>query len=88
MSVAGSNTYPKYAFKCNSCNVEFAVSDTEGKVQSVKCTTCHSSNVEMLYISFPTDGPGYQKDNGYSIDPKDPRICSAEACTACGFDCR
>lgn len=87
MPMTGSNTYPSYTFKCGDCGIEFAVSDSEENIKKTKCTACNGGKVELLYISFPTDGPGYQKNHGYKIDSGDPRACSPKACTACGLDC-
>jgi len=89
MSVPGSNTYPEYTFKCNECITEFVVSDCEENIRATKCISCNSTNVEMLYISFPTDGPGYQEEYyGCKASYNGKRKFSGNGCDACDLDCR
>ena len=57
----GWNTYPEYTMRCLDCEVEFVVSGPQEEVDAAVCVSCASENVKLRYISYPTDGPGFQE---------------------------
>ena len=61
--VPGWDTFPEYAFQCETCGMEFEVAIKPEEEESQKCLSCGSSSLKLRYISYPTDGPGFQ--DGY-----------------------
>ena len=64
--IPGWNTYPEYTMLCQDCETEFVIAARREEVDVAICTSCSSTNVKLRYISYPTDGPGFQK--GYNPD--------------------
>jgi len=59
--IPGWNTYPEYTMRCLDCEIEFVVSGPKEEVDAAVCTSCSSTNIKLRYISYPTDGPGFQE---------------------------
>ena len=59
--IPGWNTYPEYTMLCQDCEVEFVISGPQEEVDAAVCTSCSSTNIKLRYISYPTDGPGFQE---------------------------
>ena len=57
----GWDTYPEYTMRCLDCEVEFVVSGPKEEVDAAVCVSCASENIKLRYISYPTDGPGFQE---------------------------
>ena len=57
---------PTFALKCRACGPEFEFVGTYDEADAITCEACGAPNVETLYMTFPTDGPGFQE--GYSAD--------------------
>ncbi|UWG95467.1 hypothetical protein LPY66_11075 [Dehalobacter sp. DCM] len=81
--VSGSNAYPQYFLKCKDCSIEFSLSDSEENIKLAQCTACGSNNVEVLYMSFGSDGPGFQKDYA---NPSTPCTGNPDSCFECSSD--
>lgn len=64
--LTGSFTYPAYTAKCNDCLKEFTISSARPVLDKTICPQCGNGHISIMYVSFPTDGPGFQ--DGY--DPK------------------
>ena len=59
--VPGWDTYPVQACKCNACGQEFSYDIIPDSNDADSCPYCGSSDYAKLYISFPTNGPGFQE---------------------------
>ena len=59
--IPGWNTYPEHTMLCLDCETEFVIAGPQEEVDAAICTSCSSTNVKLRYISYPTDGPGFQE---------------------------
>ena len=55
-------TTPEFMMLCKNCKHEFKILGTYEEADSAICPSCQSAEVENLYISFSTDGPGFQEN--------------------------
>jgi len=49
---------------CKDCQAEFTISCPQDQIDAATCPSCASANLKLRYMSFPTDGPGFQE--GYN----------------------
>ena len=68
IDLPGSDTYLSFRERCSACSHEFNLAGTYEDSEKAVCPSCGSSDVEELYVSFPTNGPGFQKDYGTQSD--------------------
>lgn len=59
--VIGSSTHPEYAMRCNDCSKEFKMRAAREDIEKAVCPVCGKDHIAIVYISFPTDGPGFQE---------------------------
>lgn len=82
IDLPGADSYPTFRERCLACGYEFDVVGTCDDSDKAVCPECHSGEVKELYMSFPEDGPGYQKDYGTQSD----RLRGGNCGSSCGSD--
>ena len=60
----GINTYPDYTLVCCQCGSPHTVSAPRDQVDATVCPACGAPDMKLLYISYPSNGPGFQE--GYT----------------------
>ena len=68
VDLPGANTYPTFRKQCQDCQYEFDFSGTYDEADNVICPECGSKSLKELYMSFPSDGPGFQDDYSKQTD--------------------
>lgn len=62
--VPGWGSFPTYVSICLECGEELEFKASSDQLEGVTCIRCNSSNLKVKYVSYPTDGPGFQE--GYN----------------------
>lgn len=68
IDLPGATTFITFRKHCMACDEEFDFVGTFDESDVATCPLCGSAEVEELYLSFPDDGPGFQKDYGTQSD--------------------
>ena len=82
VDLPGAQTYPTFRERCLTCGHEFDISGTYDDSNNAICPECHGASIKELYMSFPEDGPGFQKDYSEQSD----RLRGGGCGSSCGDD--
>lgn len=58
----GSRSEIIHHMVCLTCGAEFDAQCSDADLASVTCTQCGAASLKEKYISFPTDGPGFDEN--------------------------
>jgi len=68
VDLPGAGSFPTFTKLCLDCGLEFEIHGTYEDSDKAVCPACQSVKIKELYMSFPTDGPGFQKDYASQSD--------------------
>jgi len=68
LETPGINSFPSFTLSCLECDKEFEFTGSYEGAALALCPLCGGNKVAELYLSFPEDGPGYQKDYSERAD--------------------
>lgn len=68
VDLPGADTYPTFRKQCLECGCEFDIVGTYDDSDKAACPRCKSLKSKELYMSFPENGPGFQKDYAAQSD--------------------